>query len=304
MLDWTAFAVAVAALFVADFASARRRSNLRPVRAAWVWSGIWISAALLFGAWIALRLGGEAGLTYLTAYVLEKSLSVDNLMLFALAFSETGIPERLQRRTLFWGVLGALVMRAVLIALGLYLLQRFHWVIYPLAVLLFYGGIRMLRGEESEQRFVEGTCALCTTWVARFVPITPTLENERFFVRKAGRLYATPLLVALAVIETADIVFAVDSIPAVFAVTQDPFLVYTSNIFALLGLRSLYAVLADLIRRFRYLRIALAVLLFLVAAKMALSGLIDVSPAVSLATIAAIFAGAVLASAARAAPAK
>jgi predicted tellurium resistance membrane protein TerC len=187
-------------------------------------------------------------------------------------------------------------MRAVLIALGLYLLEQFHWVIYAFAALLVYAAVRTLRGEERQRKLVEASCSLCTSWVARFIPITPVGKGARFLVREDGRLKATPLLVALVVIETTDLVFAIDSIPAVFAVTRDPFLVYTSNVFALLGLRSLYFVLAGAIRGLRFLHVGLAIMLLFVAAKMLLAGVVEIPPGVSLAAIALIFTIAIVAS--------
>jgi len=291
-VEWAVFATVVAAALVVD-TSLRRAATLG---SATLWSGLWISLALLFGAWVALRLGSDAGLTYLTAYLLEKSLSIDNLFVFALIFSQTGIPAALQRRALFWGILGTLIMRAVLIGLGLYLLERFHWVVYPFAALLLYAAARMLFGEEKQRQIVESSCSLCTSWLARFIPITPVADGERFLTRKGGRLYATPLLVALVAIETTDVIFAVDSIPAVFAVTRDPFLVYTSNVFALLGLRSLYFVLVGAIQKLRFLRLALGVLLLFVAAKMLLAGVIEIPSVISLAAIAGIFTVAIAAS--------
>ena len=292
--DWAVFGAIVALLLVVDFAVVSR--GRQTLRRAWIWSGVWVGVALAFGAGIAWRFGGEAGLTYLTAYALEKSLSVDNLFLFALVFSQTGIPPALQRRVLLWGVVGALVMRALLIALGLALIERFQWVIYPFAAILLYGAYGMLRGEEKRRGKIELACALCTSWVARFLPISPVPSGERFLVRKEGKLHATPLLVALVAIESADLVFAVDSIPAVFAVTREPFLVYTSNVFALLGLRALYSVLGDLLGRFRFLRYGLAVMLLFVAAKMLLADAVHLPPAVSLAVIAVIFTTSLLAS--------
>jgi tellurite resistance protein TerC len=257
---------------------------------------VWIGLGLLFGVWVAVRLGREAGITYLTAYVLEKSLSVDNLFLFVLIFAQTGIPSALQHRALFWGVVGALLMRAVLIGLGVYLLDRFHWVIYPFAGLLVFAAARMLWGKEEETKLIESSCAICTSWVGRLIPIQPVTRGTAFLVRNNGRLMATPLLVALVVIETTDLIFALDSIPAVFAVTRDPFLVYTSNVFALLGLRSLYFVLAGAIRDLRFLRAGLGIMLLLVAAKMLLADIVEIPPLVSLAVIAGIFGVAIVAS--------
>jgi tellurite resistance protein TerC len=294
--DWAVFGAAVATLVVVDFWVARARQRTTTIRSAAFWSGVWIATALLFAVWVAARFGSDAGLTYLTAYLLEKSLSVDNLFVFALIFSHTSIPPALQHRALFWGIAGTLIMRAVLIALGIYLLDRFHWVIYPFAALLLYSGVRMLRGEDKQLAQVEAHCSICTSWIARFIPITPNLEGSRFLVRRNGRWTATPLLVALVVIETSDLVFAIDSIPAVFGITRDPFLVYTSNVFALLGLRSLYFLLSGAMRKVRFLRPALAIMLVLVAIKMLLSEAIDIPTGLSLALIASIFTAAVVAS--------
>jgi tellurite resistance protein TerC len=187
-------------------------------------------------------------------------------------------------------------MRAVLIGLGVELLERFQWAIYPLALLLVYAAVRMLRDTEAQSRYVEKSCAVCTSWVAKIVPIIPTLQGSRFLVRKDGRLMATPLLVALAMIETTDLVFAVDSIPAVLAVTRDPFLVYTSNIFALLGLRSLYFLAANAIRRLRFLRYGLAAMLLMAAAKLMLSEVAHVPALVSLVAIFVVFGTSIAAS--------
>jgi tellurite resistance protein TerC len=293
-LEWTVFSIAVVAMLTADVVIGRNRTP--SLRSAALWSGIWIGLGLAFGIWVALRLGRDAGVSYLTAYVLEKSLSVDNLFVFVLVFSQTGIPPALQRRALFWGIAGALIMRGILIGLGVYFLAKFHWLIYPFSALLVYAAVRMLGGGEKRQQFAEASCAICTSWVARLVPITPRLDGSRLLVRRQGRLLATPLLVALVVIETSDLIFALDSIPAVFAVTRDPFLVYTSNIFALLGLRSLYFLLAGIIDRIRYLRVGLAVMLLFAAAKMLSSEVIELPPSLSLAVIAGILLAAIVAS--------
>jgi tellurite resistance protein TerC len=290
--DWIVFGVVIAGALAVDFAVSRK-SN---ARSAAMWSAVWIGLSLAFGGWIALRLGTDAAVTYLTAYALEKSLSVDNLFVFILIFSLTGIPPALQQRALFWGVFGALVMRAVLIGLGVQVLGHFHWMIYPLAALLVYAAVRMLRSEQVQSRYIEKGCAVCTSWVARIVPIEPKLQGSRFLVRKEGQLTATPLLVALAMIETTDLVFAVDSIPAVLAVTRDPFLVYTSNVFALLGLRSLYFLVGNAVRRLRFLRAGLAVMLLLAAVKLALGDALDIPPLASLAAVAVVFVASIAAS--------
>ena len=296
LLEWTAFAIVVVTALGVDLWSARHGGRTPTLRNALTWSSVWIGLALAFGVAIALRLGSDAGVAYLTAYLLEKSLSVDNLFLFVLIFSQTGIPAPLQHRALFWGVVGALVMRAVLIALGVYLIERFHWVMYVFAALLVVSALRMLFGKEEETRLVEKSCAICTSWVGKLLPIRPVTEGPQFLVREGGRWMATPLLVALVVIETSDLVFALDSIPAVFAVTRDPFLVYTSNVFALLGLRSLYFVLAGAIRELRFLRTGLAIMLLLVAAKILVGDAVAIPPWVSLVAIVVIFGVAIVAS--------
>jgi tellurite resistance protein TerC len=296
LVEWTVFWTVVAVALVADIVVARLGGRTPTVRNAALWSAAWIGLGLAFGAWVALRLGADAGVTYLTAYLLEKSLSVDNLFLFVLIFKETGIPAGLQHRALFWGIASALIMRAVLIALGVYLLERFHWVIYLFAGFLVFAAWRMLWGKEEEIKRIEASCALCTSWVGRFIPIMPVTTGTGFLIRKGGRLMATPLLVALVVIETTDLIFALDSIPAVFAVTRDPFLVYTSNVFALLGLRSLYFVLAGAIRDLRFLRAGLGIMLLLVAAKMLLADIVEIPPVVSLGVVVLIFGVAIVAS--------
>jgi len=283
-LEWTVFWTIVVVVMAIDLGLGRSSS----LRTAWIWSGAWIVLSLLFGGWVALRFGGDAGMTYLTAYLLEKSLSLDNLFVFALVFARTGIPPALQPRALLWGIVSTLVMRAILIGAGIYLLTRFHWVIYPFAALLLYAAAQMVLGEKQQRALVEATCSVCTSWIARWIRITPVADTANFLVRKQGRPYATPLLVALVGIEMTDVIFAFDSIPAVLAITRDPFLVYTSNVFALLGLRSLYLVLASVIQRLRFLRLALAVVLVFVAAKMLMGEFVEIAPGVSLAIIAGI----------------
>ncbi len=295
-IEWSVFWVALGVVFMVDAVLVRRAGSEPTMRSAAMWSAIWIGLGVLFGVWLAVRFGVDIAMTYWTAYALEKALSVDNLFLFILVFSQTGVPAQLQHRVLFWGIASALIMRAVLIGVGVFLLQRFHWVIYPFGALLVWAAVRMLWGEEKQRQVVQATCALCTSWIARFIPITPVMEGSRFLVRSGGRWVATPLLVALVAIEAVDVVLALDSIPAVFAVTQDPFLVYTSNVFALFGLRSLYFLLARSIERLRFLRVGLGVMLLLVAAKMLLGHAVEVPPAASLIAIGCILGIAIAAS--------
>ena len=290
---WAAFFGLVIFVFTIDLLFGSRGTSLR---AAMLWSALWVGAGLAFGLWVWAAKGGEVAAAYYAAYILEKSLSVDNIFVFVLIFSQLRIPAHQQHRVLLLGIVGALVMRALMIWGGVYLLERFHWAIYPLATLLLFAAFRLLFGENTERRLVEESCAACTTWVARIIPVTPIEHGQRFIVRERGKLTATPMLVALILIETTDIIFALDSIPAVLAITRDPYIVYTSNIFALLGLRALYFVLADVVERFHYLRPGLALILCFVAGKMMLTGIVEISVMASLGVIVGIILAAIAAS--------
>lgn len=286
---WVLFGFLVLLAVAADLGLfSRKRDDDQPptLRASAVRSAAWIALSLAFGLVVLFLYGQEAALTYLTAYLLEKTLSIDNVFVFLIIFSELGIPPERQRRVLLWGVIGALVMRGLLIGAGLFVLNRFHWVVYPFAALIILAAVRLVWGREKEEELVKAACNVCTTWVARLISITSQLHGNSFWVRQGGRLVATPLLVALIVVETTDVVFALDSIPAVFAVTRDPFLVYTSNIFALLGLRALYFLLAGVVERFRFLRFGLAAILMFFGLRLLLSGVIEVPTWLSLGVIA------------------
>jgi TerC family integral membrane protein len=276
-LLWPLFFALVLAMLALDLGVGRRQQLQSPtLRAAALWSLAWISVSLLFGLLILALFDVQAAVTYYTAYLLEKSLSLDNLFVFALIFGDLAIPRAYQRRVLLYGVVGALVMRALFIGSGVYLLDRFHWLVYPFAVLILLASVRLLFGEKQERQAVAAACAVCGSWVARFLPITPVLRDGNFWIRQNGRRLATPLLIALIVIETSDIGFSLDSIPAVLAVTREPFLVYTSNIFAMLGLRSLYFLLAGAVDRFHSLRYALGAILVFVGGKMLLTDVLEV----------------------------
>lgn len=286
---WVPFVVLVLVALALDLGLFRKsRDEVRELtlRSAVTRTIAWIALSLLFGVAIWAIYGRQAALTYLAAYLLEKTLSIDNIFVFVLIFSELQIPPPQQRGVLLWGVLGALVMRALIIAAGLVLLNTFHWVVYPFAALIIFAAVRLMWGKEKQREVVAAACSICTTWVARVIPVTPVFHGNRFWVRRAGKLVATPLLVALIVVETTDVVFALDSVPAVLAITREPFLVYTSNVFAMLGLRSLYFVLAGIIERFRYLRVGLAAILLFFGARLLLSDVIEVPVGVSLAVIA------------------
>ncbi len=283
-LAWAVFGAVVLAMLVVDLGAAPGRHV--GFRAAALRSAVWIAVGLGFGLAVYWRAGSEAGLAYWAAYLLEQSLSMDNLFVFVLVFSYFGLPPSYQPRVLVWGILGALAMRAVFIAAGVALLARFHWVMYPFAGLLLVSAVRFLRSGETG--IARACCETGPRWVTRIVPVVPRLHDGKFLARENGALVATPLLAALIAIESADLIFALDSIPAVLGITRDPFLVYTSNIFALLGLRSLYFLLAGALGRLKYLRHGLALILAFVAARMLLGSAQPIPVSVSLGVIAAV----------------
>jgi tellurite resistance protein TerC len=238
---------------------------------------VWVGVGLAVGVWVAVARGTNAAAEYYAAYFLEESLSVDNVFVFAVVFSELHVPSEYQRRVLRFGILGALVLRAVVIGGGIALIARVSWVTYPFAALMLFAAWRIVFAEERERRVVEGACDVCSSWIARIVRVSPIVHGHDFWRRESGRLVATPLFVALAVIETSDIVFALDSVPAVLSITRDPFIVYSSNVMAMLGLRSLYFVIAAALSRLRFLRYGLATILAFTATKMLTADLVHIS---------------------------
>jgi tellurite resistance protein TerC len=260
------------------------------------WVIVWVGLGLALGLWVAATQGRTAATEYFAAYLLEESLSVDNIFVFVIIFSELHIPTEYQRRVLSFGVVGALVFRALAIGAGIALIERFQWIAYPFATLILFAAWRLLFGAERERKVVTDACDVCGTWIARVVRVSPVLQGHDFWRREGGRLVATPLLVALVVIETTDIVFALDSIPAVLAVTRNPLIVYSSNVMAMLGLRSLYFVLSDAVYRLRYLRSGIAALLVFTAFKMLASEWVHVSAGVSVAIIGAVLLATIAAS--------
>jgi len=284
---WAGFVAFVVAMLALDLGVLNRKAHVVGPREALGWSAAWVGLALAFGAWVFFQFGAAKGEEFLAGYLVEKSLSVDNLFVFVVLFAALGIPRALQHRVLFWGILSALVLRAAMIVGGAALLDRFHWLLYVFGGFLLFTGVKLwLHRAEAEDPGAGKVLAL----VRRLVPSTPRLAGQAFFVREGGRWVATPLFLALASIEVADVVFAVDSIPAVFAVTSDPFVVFTSNIFAILGLRALYFLLADMVGRFAYLKTGLSAVLVFVGAKMLVAGWVKVPPAASLSVIAGILA--------------
>ena len=296
-LIWTGFIAFVLAMLALDLGVFNRKAHKITMREAAIWTAVWISLALLFNVVIYFWRGQQAALEFLTGYLIEKALSVDNLFVFALIFGMFAVPARYQHRVLFWGVLGALVMRAIFIGAGAALLDRFHWMIYVMGAFLIFTGIKLAFQKETE---IHPERNPLVKLFSKVFPVTPNYHGEAFFVRLGGALAATPLFIVLLVVESTDVVFAVDSIPAIFAVTTDPFLVYTSNVFAILGLRSLYFLLAGALDKFYYLKPALAVILSFVGVKMLVSGIYKIPVAASLLVIAGLLAIAVVGSLIRA----
>ena len=290
---WAAVAAFIAGMLALDLLVFHREAHEVRMREAVTWSVVWVACGLSFGGIVWVVGGGEAAGAYLAGYLIEKSLSVDNIFVFALLFSYFAVPTAYQHRVLFWGVLGALVMRALFIAAGAAALERFHWAIYLFGGFLVLTGIRMAMHGDTE---VHPDRNPLLRLMRRVVPMTSDYRGQRFVVREAGRWIATPMLAVLVVVETSDVLFAVDSIPAIFAVTRDTFLVFTSNAFAILGLRALYFVLAGAMGRFVYLKAGLAAVLVFVGVKMLLSETYKIPIWLSLTVIAALLAAAVGAS--------
>ena len=294
---WIAFNLFVLVMLAVDLLVFHKEAHEVRLKEAAAWSILWVGLALLFGAGVYVRMGPEAGLQYLTGYLIEKALSVDNIFVFVLIFSYFRVPARYQHRVLFWGILGALVMRGAMIAAGAYLIHQFHWIIYVFGAFLVFTGARMATQTEHD---IEPESNPVIRLIKSIYPVTTTYHGQKFFVRQEveGRMrsVATPLFVVLVLVETTDLIFAVDSIPAIFAITQDPFIVYTSNIFAILGLRALYFLLAGVIHRFHYLKLGLAAVLVFVGIKMLLADLYPVPVGLSLGVIALVLGASVLAS--------
>lgn len=287
------FLAFVVAMLVVDLGIFHRKAHAVGFREAATWSVVWVGLALLFNLWIYQSYGSERGMEFLTGYLIEKALSVDNLFVFLVIFSYFNVAPHLQHRVLFWGIIGALVMRAAFIVAGAALLSAFHWIIYLFGALLVITGIKLLKQKEGD---VHPEKNVVVRLVARLFPVTKEYHGNNFAVKLNGKWMLTPLFLALVSVEVTDLVFAVDSIPAIFAVTRDPFIVFTSNIFAILGLRSLYFVLAGTLNRLRYLSVGLASVLMFVGVKMMIVDIYKIPIAVSLAVVALLLAGSAVAS--------
>jgi tellurite resistance protein TerC len=292
-LLWVGFLAFVLGMLAVDLGVFHRQAHAVSLKEAGLWSAVWVALAGLFAAGVYAAFGPERALEFTTGYLIEKALAVDNIFVFVVVFAAFEIPALYQHRVLFWGVLGALVTRAAFIVAGAAFLQRFHWAIYVFGGILVATGAKLLLQRDREVHPEQNPVVRA---VRRILPVTPELAGHHFTVRKGGRWLATPLLLALVTLEVTDILFAVDSIPAIFAVTSDPFIVFTSNIFAVLGLRSMYFLLAGVVHRFAYIKVGLSLVLVFVGAKMLLADVVHVPIAASLGVIAAILGAAIIAS--------
>lgn len=304
---WVSFNIFVLFMLVLDLGVFHRKAHEVSIKEATIWSVVWIALALLFNLGIYLfwnrfvpsssYSNSQAALSFFTGYLIEKSLSVDNIFVFVLLFTFFAVPAAYQHRVLFWGILGALLMRGALIAVGAALLKEFHWIIYVFGAFLIFTGIRMALHRNEEMHPERNPLVKL---LRKVIPVTETYEADHFFIRRAGKLMATPLFLVLVLVESTDLIFAVDSIPAIFAVTQEPFIVYTSNVFAILGLRSLYFLLAGVMDKFYYLKLGLSVVLVFVGVKMAIVDFYKMPVGLSLGMIATILTISIVASTIRA----
>ena len=300
---WISFNLFVLSMLALDLGVFHRHAHKVTIKEATIWSIVWITLAMVFNFglylfWDRLSPGSsysnsEAALAFFTGYLIEKSLSVDNIFVFVLIFTFFAVPAAYQHRVLFWGIIGALIMRGILIAVGAVLLKEFHWIIYIFGAFLIFTGIRMAIHRNEEMHPEQNPVVKL---LRRIMPVTENYESDHFFVRRTGKLLATPLFLVLMIVESTDLVFAVDSIPAVFAVTNDPFIIYTSNVFAILGLRSLYFLLAGVVDKFYYLKLGLSAVLTFVGIKMVMVDLYKIPIGLSLGVIAGILTIAVAAS--------
>lgn len=290
---WTTFNVFVLGMLALDLGIFHRKSEEISVKDSLIWTGVWITLAMSFNVFVYYYLGKTQGIEFFTGYVIEKSLSVDNIFVIIMIFSYFQVPNSYQHKVLFWGILGALVMRVIFIFAGIELIHRFHWLIYIFGGFLIITGIRMVTSGDAK---IEPDKNPLVKLVRKIFPVTPSFVGDKFFVRQNAKLWATPLFVVVVLIEATDLIFAVDSIPAILAITDDPFIVYTSNVFAILGLRSLYFALSGIEKYFHYLKYGLATILAFVGAKMCLTDFYKIPIEISLIAIVSILITSILAS--------
>ena len=290
---WIGFVAFVLLMMALDLGVFHKKSHKVPVKEAVIWTLVWVTLAMIFDIFLYFKLGKTKSLEFLTGYVIEYSLSVDNIFVFILIFSFFKVNEKYQHKVLFWGILGALIMRGIFIFSGVALISRFHWIIYIFGGFLIYTGIKMLFSDEIE---VEPDKNPIVRFCRKFLPVTEKMHDDKLFVRENSKLFATPLFLVLLIIESSDLIFAVDSIPAVLAISQDRFIVFTSNIFAIMGLRSLYFAVSGVMDYFRFLKIGLAFVLTFVGLKMCSSSFIEIPVLYSLFIIVVILSLSILAS--------
>jgi tellurite resistance protein TerC len=290
---WIGFVAFVLAMLALDLGVFNRRPHVVSAKEAATWTAVWVGLALVFAAGLAVLESQQAALTFLTGYVIEESLSIDNIFVIVLIFQYFAVPAQYQHRVLFWGILGALIMRGIFIGLGAALLARFDWIIYIFGALLVITGVRMAVKQDEE---FDGEQNPVVKIARRMLPITDGYRGKHFFAHENGRRYATPLLLVLVLVEFTDLIFAVDSIPAIFGITRDPFLVFTSNIFAVMGLRSLFFLLATVVQKFHLLKYGLAVILTFVGAKMLLEKWVHVPILLSLGIVLTVLLASIVAS--------
>lgn len=293
VIFWVAFNVFVITMLVLDLGVFHRKSHVIKFKESLVWCAIWISLSLLFNVGIYIWDGKKMAIEFLTSYLIELSLSVDNLFVFLLIFSYFRVPAKYQHRVLFWGILGAVIMRAIFIAAGITLIQKFHWIIYIFGGFLIFSGIKLAL-EKDKEIHPEKNPVL--KLFRRFMPVLSRYKEGKFFLRRNQRYFATPLFIVLLVVETTDVMFALDSIPAVIAITTDPFIVYTSNVFAILGLRAIFFALAGIMRLFHYLHYGLSFILVFVGVKMLVSKFYEIPVEIALGVIIAVLTTSVVAS--------
>ncbi len=298
VLLWVGFNIFILVLLTLDLKVFNRKPHEISIKESLMLSGVWIAISLLFNIGVYFWFGRESALQFFTGYLIEKSLSIDNLFVFLLLFSYFKVPAKYQHEVLFWGILGALLMRGVLILLGAALITRFHWILYILGLFLVVTGVKMAFQDGKKEVHPERN--IVVRLFKKFLPILSGYHEEKFFVKTNGKRYGTLLLVVLIVIETTDLLFAVDSIPAIFAITQDSFIIYTSNVFAILGLRSLYFALAGIMDLFYYLRHGLSVVLTFIGLKMLLMGYVNIPIGLALGIVGTILIIAIAASVIRA----
>ena len=290
---WIGFGLIIGTLLILDLGVFNRKAHAPKTKESLIWVTVWVSLALLFNIAVYWWRGQQSGLEFMTGYVIEYSLSVDNLFVFVVLFAAFGVIPEHQHKVLFWGILGALVLRGILIACGVVLIDRFFWIAYIFGAFLIYSGIKLVVKKESDPH-PENNIML--RWARKILPISKHSHSGAFWFRRAGKLIFTPLILVLIAVETTDLVFALDSVPAIFGITHDPFIIYTSNIFAIMGLRSLYFLLAGAMGKFHYLQPALAIILLFIGGKMLISHYFEIPIGISLAVVIGVLALAIVGS--------